>query len=102
MRAFKHACATILLLWAASGWTQTGLLGVEQGSFNLHKFEQLIGKETYTMARSDKELVLKSDFKFTDRGSPVPLTATLVMEPDLTPREFQIKGNISRFSSIEN
>jgi len=102
VKAIRQACVTIFLLWAASGWTQTGLPGVEQGSFNLHKFEQLIGKETYTMARSDKELVLKSDFKFTDRGSPVPLTATLVMEPDLTPREFQIKGNISRFSSIEN
>ena len=102
MKAIRQACVTILLLWAASGWTQTGLLEVEQGSFNLHKFEQLIGKETYTMARSDKELVLRSDFKFTDRGTAVPLTATLVMEPDLTPREFQIKGNISRFSSIEN
>ena len=102
MRAFKHACVTILLFWAASGWTQTGLLAVEQGSFNLHKFEQLIGKETYTMARSDKEVVLRSDFKFTDRGTPVPLTATLVMETDLTPNDFQIKGSISRFSSIEN
>ena len=102
MKAFKHACITILLLWAASGWTQTGLLAVEQGSYNLHKFEQLIGKESYTIARSDKEVVLGSDFKFTDRGTPVPLRATLVMAPDLTPNDFQIKGSISRFSSIEN
>jgi len=102
VKAIKHACVTILLLWAVSGWTQTGLLAVEQGSYNLHKFEQLIGKETYTIARSDKEVVLGSDFKFTDRGSAVPLKATLVMEPDLTPTNFEIKGKISRFSSIEN
>lgn len=102
MKVIKHACVTILLLWAASGWTQTGLLGVEQGSYNLHKFEQLIGKETYTIARSDKEVVLGANFKFTDRGTAVPLTATLTMEKDLTPRDFQIKGKISRFSSIED
>ena len=101
MKAFKHACITILLLWAASGWTQTGLLAMEQGSYNLHKFEQRIGKETYTIARSDKEVVLGANFNFTDRGTSVPLTATLVMAPDLTPRDFQIKGKISRFSSIE-
>ena len=32
----------------------------------------------------------------------MPLTATLTMEKDLTPRDFQIKGKISRFSSIED
>ncbi|HEV8181792.1 MAG TPA: amidohydrolase, partial [Candidatus Angelobacter sp.] len=102
MKAIKHACVTILLLWAASSWTQAGLPGAEQGSYNLHKFEQLIGKETYTIARSDKEVVLGANFKFTDRGTAVPLTATLTMEKDLTPRDFQIKGKISRFSSIED
>jgi imidazolonepropionase-like amidohydrolase len=102
VKAIKHACVTILLLWAASGWTQTGLPGAEQGSYNLHKFEQLIGKETYTIARSDKEVVLGANFKFTDRGTAVPLAATLTMEKDLTPRDFQIKGKISRFSSIED
>jgi imidazolonepropionase-like amidohydrolase len=102
VKAIKHACVTILLLWAASSWTQAGLPGAEQGSYNLHKFEQLIGKETYTIARSDKEVVLGANFKFTDRGTAVPLTATLTMEKDLTPRDFQIKGKISRFSSIED
>jgi imidazolonepropionase-like amidohydrolase len=102
VKAIKHACVTILLLWAASSWTQTGLPGAEQGSYNLHKFEQLIGKETYTIARSDKEVVLGANFKFTDRGTAVPLAATLTMEKDLTPRDFQIKGKISRFSSIED
>jgi len=91
--------ALIMLVWV-SGWTQTA--APEQGAFNLHKFEQLIGRETYTLMPSQGELVLKSDFKFTDRGTAVPLAATLTMEKDLTPRDFRIKGSISRFSSIEN
>src|SRR5215831_7813128 len=91
-----------MMLVCVSGWAQTDAQAPEQGTFNLHKFEQLIGKETYTLTASLGEVVLKSDFKFTDRGTAVPLTATLTMEKDLTPRDFQIKGKISRFSSIED
>jgi imidazolonepropionase-like amidohydrolase len=91
------------LLWACAGWTQTAEAPVvEQGNFNLHKFEQLIGRETYTVTRSEQAITLKSDFKFTDRGSAVPLTTTLVMAPDLTPTDFEIKGRISRFSPIDD
>ena len=49
---------------------------VEQGKFTLHKFEQPIGEETYEIRRDGDSLAVKMDFKFTDRGSPVPLTAT--------------------------
>ena len=101
VKAINRNCIVVLLLWAVCGWAQTEP-AAEQGTFHLHKFEQLIGRETYTLTRTAGEVVLKSDFKFTDRGTPVPLAATLVMEPDLTPREFQIKGKISRFSEIEN
>ena len=101
MKAIKRACFVVVVLWAACGWAQTEPSAPEQGIFHLHKFEQLIGKETYTLTRSQNDAVLKSDFKFTDRGSQVPLTATLTMEPDLTPLDFQITGKISRFSSIE-
>lgn len=102
MKAIKRASILILLLAVVSGWAQTAPAVAEQGTFHLHKFEQLIGKEIYTVTRSQDEVVLKSDFKFTDRGTPVPLSATLTMDQDLTPRDFQIKGNISRFSSIDN
>jgi imidazolonepropionase-like amidohydrolase len=98
------------MLVCASGWAQTEPGVTEQGVFNLHKFEQLIGKETYTLSEPlictgpcpQVERVLKADFKFTDRGTPVPLSATLTIDKDLTPLEFQIKGKISRFSSIED
>jgi imidazolonepropionase-like amidohydrolase len=102
VKAIKRASVFVLILWAVCGWAQSQPPAEEQGLFHLHKFEQLIGKETYTLTRSADQVVLKSDFKFTDRGSPVPLTTMLVMEPDLTPREFQSKGKISRFSSIDD
>ncbi|MGZ4874680.1 MAG: amidohydrolase family protein [Candidatus Angelobacter sp.] len=100
MNSVRRVCLAVMMLVCASGWAQTAAL--EQGAFNLHKFEQLIGHETYTLTHASSDVVLKSDFKFTDRGSEVPLTATLTMEKDLTPRDFQIKGKISRFSSIED
>jgi imidazolonepropionase-like amidohydrolase len=102
VKAVRQVCLVVVMLACACGWAQTEPQAAEQGVFNLHKFEQLIGKETYTLARTPSEVTLKSDFKFTDRGTPVPLTATLTMEKDLTPRDFQIKGKISRFSSIED
>ncbi|MGZ7102058.1 MAG: amidohydrolase family protein [Candidatus Angelobacter sp.] len=100
MNSVRRVCLAVMMLVCASGWAQTAAL--EQGAFNLHKFEQLIGHETYTLTHASSDVVLKADFKFTDRGSEVPLTATLTMEKDLTPRDFQIKGKISRFSSIED
>ncbi len=102
MKVVRRVSLALVMLICTSGWAQTESGVTEQGVFNLHKFEQLIGKETYTLTRIPEEVTLKSDFKFTDRGSPVPLTATLTMEKDLTPRAFAIKGSISRFSSIED
>ena len=102
MKVVRRVSLALVMLICTSGWAQTESGVTEQGVFNLHKFEQLIGKETYTLTRAPSEVKLKSDFKFTDRGSPVPLTATLTMEKDLTPRAFAIKGSISRFSSIED
>ena len=72
MNSLRRLCLALMVVVAASGWAQTSAAGAEQGTFNLHKFEQLIGRETYTLTRSQSEVVLKSDFKFTDRGTPVP------------------------------
>jgi imidazolonepropionase-like amidohydrolase len=103
VRTIRRATVFCLILWSVCSWTQGEPKVEEQGSFNLHKFEQLIGKETYSLIVLSDRVTLKSDFKFTDRGSPVPLNTTLVMDrSDLTPRQFQIKGKISRFSSIDD
>jgi imidazolonepropionase-like amidohydrolase len=74
---------------------------VEKGSFRLHKFEQPIGEETYEMTRDGDSISVKIDFKFTDRGSAVPLSAFFRGSQDLTPQNFVIKGKNSRQSEID-
>ena len=74
---------------------------VEQGKFTLHKFEQAIGQETYEIRRDRDSLTVKMDFKFTDRGSPVPLAAAFRGAPDLTPQAFEIKGRTARPVTID-
>jgi len=66
-------CATLTLV----GFTeQSPSAVVEQGKFTLHKFEQPIGEETYEIRREGDSLNAKIDFKFTDRGTEVPLATT--------------------------
>ncbi len=74
---------------------------VEQGKFTLHKFEQAIGEETYEIKRDGDALAAKVDFKFTDRGSPVPLAVTFRSTQDLTPLSFEIKGRTARSVAID-
>jgi imidazolonepropionase-like amidohydrolase len=74
---------------------------VEQGKFTLHKFEQPIGEETYEIRRDGETLAVKMDFKFTDRGHAVPLSATFRGSLELTPLAFEIKGNTSRITTID-
>ncbi len=73
----------------------------EAGKFRLHKFEQAIGEENYTITADGGALTLKTDFKFTDRGSPVPLSATLRTSDSYVPQSFTIKGNTSRISQVD-
>jgi len=74
---------------------------VEQGKFTLHKFGQPIGQESYEIHRDGDSLAVKVDFKFTDRGSPVPLTTTFRGAQDWTPQAFEIKGNTARSATID-
>jgi len=74
---------------------------IEHGKFILHKFEQPIGEETYRLDHGPDSFLVEMDFKFTDRGSPVPLTATFHSGNDLTPDSFEIKGKNSRLSTID-
>ena len=74
---------------------------IEQGKFTLHKFEQPIGEETYEIRKQDDSVVVKMDFKFTDRATPVPLAASFRGAQDLTPQAFDIKGKTARTASID-
>jgi len=73
----------------------------EEGKFRLHKFEQALGEETYKISRERDGLAVKVDFKFTDRGTDVPLTASFRGKNDLTPIHFEVKGKNSRLSGID-
>ncbi|MGB6475793.1 MAG: hypothetical protein WBF04_17220 [Candidatus Sulfotelmatobacter sp.] len=74
----------------------------ETGKFRLHKFEQPIGEETYSITSEAGTLTLKSDFAFSDRSTKVPLTATLKTSNDYTPQSFTIQGKTSRMSAIDS
>ncbi len=74
----------------------------ETGKFRLHKFEQPIGEETYTITHDGGTLTLKTDFAFTDRWTKVPLSATLKAADDYTPQSFTIQGKTSRMSGIDS
>jgi imidazolonepropionase-like amidohydrolase len=86
---------------ATSAQTQTATTAIESGKFRLHKFAQAIGEESYEVTRDGDGLVMKTNFLFTDRGSPVPLTTTLRTRQDLTPEAYAIKGRTSRLSEID-
>ncbi len=95
-------CLAFLAVSSVAQHAQPAASGNETGKFRLHKFEQPIGEETYTITRDGSTLTLKSDFLFTDRGTKVPLTATLRAAEDYTPQSFAIKGKTSRHSDIDS
>jgi imidazolonepropionase-like amidohydrolase len=74
----------------------------DSGVFLLHKFEQHIGKETYHIVNYKDSKTFISDFKFVDRGSPVPLQAELRVNPVLEPLGLNIKGKVARSASIND
>src|SRR5262249_54928136 len=51
--------------------------------------------------RDGDSFAVKIDFKFTDRGRAVPLSATFRGAQDLTPQAFEIKGSTARTASID-
>jgi len=92
--------AFLLVVLASSAVAQSQ--AVETGKFRLHKFEQPIGEETYTIKQEKDGLIVSSTFLFTDRGTEVPLKAELRTRSDLTPISFDIEGSVSRFSTIDS
>jgi imidazolonepropionase-like amidohydrolase len=93
----NHFLVLVLVCIFGSSYAQS-----DSGSFYLHKFAQNIGKETYHLNKSGKNWVYDINFKFVDRGSPVPLTAKLVTSKSAEPVSLTIKGNTSRFSKIND
>ncbi len=72
-----------------------------EGKFRLHKFEQAIGEERYSIQQSASGVEVASSFEFTDRGTKVPLTVKLKAAADLTPSFFSIQGDVARGTPID-
>lgn len=71
------------------------------GTFTLHKMAKANGTETYAIATKGDQYTLTSHFKFTDRGSPVPLETTFVAHTaDMMPVSYVAKGRASRQSAM--
>lgn len=88
-------------MWLALAAAPARAAQAEQGKFRLHKFEQAIGEESYSVKENGDSFVVHSDFEFTDRSTKVPLTASLHLGRDLTPQSFEIQGSTSRESTID-
>jgi hypothetical protein len=95
------SCVVAISLMPAVLWPQA-VPRVESGKFHLHRYEQDIGEEHYTITDDLQTLTLKTDFKFTDFHTPVPLTATLRTSHTGAPLSFTIKGSTSRASEIDS
>ena len=73
------------------------------GTFVLHKFAKAIGTETYSIGANGSTHTLTSHFKFTDRGTDVPLETTFVAEvATLKPVSYSAKGKASRQSDMDD
>jgi imidazolonepropionase-like amidohydrolase len=99
---FAFSLVAVVAQTPSQSPASTSAPATETGKFRLHKFEQPIGEETYTITHEAGTLTLKSDFAFTDRWTKVPLTATLKAAGDYTPLSFSIQGKTSRMSGIDS
>lgn len=90
------------ILFFLFGLTITHAQLPDSATFLLHKFAQNIGKEKYTVSRHGDIVTYTIDFKFTDRGAPVPLNAKMQLTPAFEPVAFTINGRTSRMSTIDD
>ena len=74
----------------------------DSATFLLHKFEQRIGQETYHLTRTAQAHTYDVRFRFVDRSSPVALRANIIVTPAGEPLRLAVKGQTSRFSSIND
>jgi imidazolonepropionase-like amidohydrolase len=92
----RTAPRTLLLAFPAL------LAADERGALVLHFLQLPVGEETYQLtSQADGSLALHASFEYTERGSRVPLEATLRMKPDLTPLLFEAKGRSYRPFSVD-
>jgi hypothetical protein len=94
-------CLLLLLLSPGIALPQSATQN-ESGKFRLHRFEQAVGEENYTITAERDSVTLRTDFQFTDFNTTLPLTATLRTSGTYVPLHFNIKGSVSLTSQIDS
>jgi len=69
--------------------------------YRLYKFERAVGDEQDAIAHAPAGDTVRARFRFTDRGTSVPLEATLVTTADGRPISFSARGRTSRSSGAD-
>ena len=82
-------------------FSQTTLIEPSRASFACTNSSSPSARRLTPSRPTAGTLTLKSEFEFTDRGSKVPLTATLRTSDSYVPQSFVIKGKTSRMSDID-
>ena len=73
----------------------------ERGKFKLYKYQAPVGEETYEITRAGESVQLAARSELIFIGGKVSLAATLQARRDLTPVQFEIKGQTSTRSDID-
>ncbi len=71
-------------------------------TFDLYKWQNRIGREFSTSVASSEGREVHATFSFTDRGRAVALASLLELGADGAPRRFQIWGDTSRSSTVDD
>jgi imidazolonepropionase-like amidohydrolase len=99
---FRHAAITGLISLAFPAVLPAQAdSAVESGRFTLHKFQQPIGREEYTLTRVSDGVALVDTFEFIDRGTPVPLKTTALFGIDGSTERVMLRGKDSRNSTLD-
>jgi len=75
---------------------------VEKGTFLLHNVLQHTGEERYLIEGNGDSLILTSEFRNADRGTAIPLSASLQTRADLTPERFDLSGRTSEATAVDS
>ncbi len=74
---------------------------IEQGKFRLYDSGQIQGEENYKITREGDDLVVASTLDLSPLDIKGPLTSTLRVGKDLTPRQFTIKGTKASGDAVD-
>ncbi len=73
---------------------------VDYGTLRVGINGRLDGVEKYELRRTGDGYALQSHLEFADRGTAMPLQASLSTSHDFTPRKFRLDGKLDRYTDV--